>query len=194
MPPSAHRYPRLRYFALGVSVVALCSRLLIYRSDIINTRPLVTAVEYLPWALFVALVAMRWRKGPAVRPLSYAAGAASYYVAMVAWLFWGSAIADRWHRRSFDPTAWRQKDRGDAMWPARLTMVDDLLARHQLRGLSRDSVERLLGPRDDTPCWRDWDLVYWLGPERGLIRIDSEWLVLRLGANGRVSEYRIVRD
>ncbi len=37
-------------------------------------------------------------------------------------------------------------------------------------------------------------MVYWLGPERGLIRIDSEWLVLRLDEGGVVREFRIVRD
>lgn len=76
----------------------------------------------------------------------------------------------------------------------RLAMVDDLLARHPLRGLSRYSVERLLGPRDSTDYFREWDFVYWLGPERGLVRIDSEWLVLKLGLDGRVSDYKIVRD
>jgi hypothetical protein len=39
-----------------------------------------------------------------------------------------------------------------------------------------------------------WPLVYLLGPERGLIRIDSETLVIRLGPDGRVSDYRVVRD
>jgi hypothetical protein len=33
-----------------------------------------------------------------------------------------------------------------------------------------------------------------LGPERGLLRMDSEWLVLRLDSARRVSAYRIVRD
>jgi hypothetical protein len=89
---------------------------------------------------------------------------------------------------------WRRNAAPDPSWPARLTMVDHLLARHPLRGLSRDSVERLLGPRDSTAYWQDWDLVYWPGPERGLFRIDSEWLVARFGPDGRVSEYRIVRD
>jgi hypothetical protein len=37
-------------------------------------------------------------------------------------------------------------------------------------------------------------MVYWLGPERGFIRIDSEWLVLRLDQSDIVREVRIVRD
>jgi hypothetical protein len=73
-------------------------------------------------------------------------------------------------------------------------MATDLLARYPLRGLRRDSVKRLLGLSDSTDYFREWRLVYWLGPERGLIRIDSEWLVLRLGPEGRVSDYRIIRE
>ena len=33
-----------------------------------------------------------------------------------------------------------------------------------------------------------------LGPERGFISIDSEWLVVRFGQGGRVTEYEIARD
>ena len=52
----------------------------------------------------------------------------------------------------------------------------------------------MLGEPPETEYFRDWDLVYWLGPERGFMSIDSEWLVLRLHENGRAAECRIVRD
>jgi hypothetical protein len=53
----------------------------------------------------------------------------------------------------------------------------------------------LLRPADDTSKWRNWDLVYHLGPERkGLFRIDSEWLVIRLDSRRTVVSYRIVAD
>ena len=58
----------------------------------------------------------------------------------------------------------------------------------------RAEIESLLGPADETSYFRRWDFVYWLGPERGFIRIDSEWLVLRFDAEDRVSEFRLVRD
>ena len=140
------------------------------------------------------LALVRITRGRVVRPLAFAAGAASVYVLVVGSLWLGPGIENYWHRREFAPAAWRRNERRDVMWPARLAMVDDLMARHVLRGLSRDSVERLLGSRDSTDYFREWDLVYWLGPERGIIRIDSEWLVLRFGVDGRVSDYRIVRD
>ena len=76
----------------------------------------------------------------------------------------------------------------------RLSMVDALVRTHRLNGMHRDEVIDLLGPPPDTDYFRDWDAVYWLGPERGLMRIDSEWLVLKFGPDDRVTEWAIVRD
>lgn len=74
-------------------------------------------------------------------------------------------------------------------------MVDDLIAQKRLDGLTRTEVESLLGSSDQTEKWKDWHLVYHLGPERrGLFRIDSEWLVIRFDSSGHVSSYRIVGD
>lgn len=50
------------------------------------------------------------------------------------------------------------------------------------------------GSRPGSGYYREWDLVYWLGPERGFYSIDSEWLVVRLGPEGRVSDCQLVRD
>jgi hypothetical protein len=203
------RWPRVAFFALGLLTAALCGWFLVNWLEIATdvfgmkviyaTRPawlraLMAAAQWLPWVALAVLTLVRINRGRVVRPIAFAAGAASVYVLAVGSLFLGPAIENYWHQREFEPVAWRGNDRGDAMWPARLTMVDDLLARHPLRGLSRDSVERLLGPRDSTEYFREWDLVYWLGPERGFFRIDSEWLVLDIGLDGRVSDYRIVRD
>jgi hypothetical protein len=209
MPSLVARHPRVTFFVLGVLTVALCGWLLVHWMEIANdifgmrvmytTRPpwlrlVMSLVKALPWLILAALVAIRIARGPVVRPLSFAIGGATVYVVTLGLLLYGPVIADLLHRRDFDASVWRRNERADALWPTRLTMVDDLLAKDRLRGLSRDSVDRLLGPRDSTNYWTDWDLVYWLGPERGLLRIDSEWLVVRFGPDGRVSEYRIVRD
>lgn len=100
------------------------------------------------------------------------------------------------HRLSFDARRWRDKsaDAGDA-WPTRLRMVDSLMDSRLLDGRTRQQVVDLLGPPDDTSKWRDWDVVYHLGPERkGVFRIDSEWLVIRLDSSRTVASYRTVTD
>lgn len=51
------------------------------------------------------------------------------------------------------------------------------------------------GPSSTRPRGRRpgcWDLVYHLGPERGLISMDSESLVIRLNEEEPIRQYRIV--
>lgn len=52
----------------------------------------------------------------------------------------------------------------------------------------------MLGKPPATDYFSDWDLVYWLGPERGFLSIDSEWLVVKLDQNEVVTDFKIVRD
>jgi hypothetical protein len=94
--------------------------------------------------------------------------------------------------RAFDPVSWR--DESQVQRGVRLGMADWLIARRTLLGKTRAEVVELLGEPPPTGYFGDWDMVYWLGPERGLISIDSEWLVLRLAQNGRVVDNRIARD
>ncbi|HEX8242360.1 MAG TPA: hypothetical protein VF541_02645 [Longimicrobium sp.] len=99
----------------------------------------------------------------------------------------------RGHER-FSAAVWRDTVQAYAELAPRGCMVDDLLASRDLHGLTRAEVVALLGTPPKTGYFREYDLVYWLGPERGPSSIDSEWLVLRLDAAGRVAEYRLVTD
>ncbi len=98
---------------------------------------------------------------------------------------WGTSAS-----KVFDPIAWQ---RADEVRSVRTSMVDDLLRSGHLQDLTRAETEELLGQPTDTSRYDDWDMVYWLGPERGFISIDSEWLVIQL-VNGRVAEARLTRD
>lgn len=50
----------------------------------------------------------------------------------------------------------------------------------------------LLGEPDDTPCFRDYPMVYHLGQERHPFGIDSQWLVIRLNDHGIATESLVV--
>jgi len=93
--------------------------------------------------------------------------------------------------RHFDPSLW-----GNSRTPAsvRLRMADDLVDNKKLIGLTRQEVVARLGEPPKTEYFKEFDLVYYLGPERGFISIDSEWLVLKLGPDGRVKRATIARD
>jgi hypothetical protein len=95
-------------------------------------------------------------------------------------------------RSSFNSEEWKQAEKAED-YP-RLAMVDSLIQSGQLDRKAQDEVLALLGPPTNTSYFSDWDAVYWLGPERGFLRLDSEWLVLRFDAEGRVSDYQLVRD
>jgi hypothetical protein len=129
---------------------------------------------------------MRWPRFPfTIRHLMIAVAIAAGLSGLVAWYV-------RYPGRAFDPIAWsdpRQIDRG-----ARQPMADRLIAWDALRGLTRAEVVRLLGEPLSLGRLFGGDLVYYLGPERGFISVDDEWLVIRLGSDGKVSSARIATD
>jgi hypothetical protein len=97
-------------------------------------------------------------------------------------------------RLPFEQAVWKANPDSSEMDPVRLRMVDDLLAHHNFVGMSRAEIDDLLGSPAPTDKFRDWDLVYWLGPEPGSFRIDSEWLVFKFDKENKVSAYRLVSD
>lgn len=109
------------------------------------------------------------------------------------WFCFGDVIHKRLSRQPFDPAVWKAADRNFTN-TVRIRMVDDLLRRHRFRGMTRGQIIGLIGEPDATEYFKDWDLVYRLGPERGFIGIDSEWLVFRLDGENHVIDFKIVSD
>lgn len=97
-----------------------------------------------------------------------------------------------WNRTSFDSAKWKVGSLAKSKEPIRSYMIDDLLMKHKLEGMTRDEIITLLGEPDDYPSFGGWDLQYYLGPERGLISLDLEWLVIRLDKQNKVSAYKVV--
>ncbi len=93
--------------------------------------------------------------------------------------------------RHFDPSLWGNSRTSASV---RLRMADDLVDNKKLIGLTRQEVVARLGDPPKTEYFKEFDLVYYLGPERGFISIDSEWLVLKLSRDGRVERAAIARD
>jgi len=72
-------------------------------------------------------------------------------------------------------------------------MLTDLLANNRLIGAERNKIIEMLGEPDFKNMRSDDDYVYWLGPERGFISIDSELLILKF-KSGKVSDVLIGTD
>jgi hypothetical protein len=139
------------------------------------------------------MIRRRWRI-PLLLGGAIVVGAVVYLAGGVAWMIGAPKTEDYRHRQPFDSRAWKLDESANREWPTRLRMADDIVDRRILVDKTKTEVLELLGPATPTDKWRSWDLVYWLGPERGFIRIDSEWLVVRFGQDGRVRDVRIVRD
>ena len=162
-----------------------------------------TAWEYLLWiSPFVTIVPLvlairRYRRKPTGWHALLVTGGTLLVIASPVFILFGTLasgeIEERTHRVAFDSAVWKASlERQDD--PIRLRMVDDLLRRYRLRGMREDELIALLGKPPKTDYFSGYQIIYWLGPERGFISIDSEWLAVRVGPNQRVIDARIVRD
>jgi len=94
----------------------------------------------------------------------------------------------------FDSQTWKNTPAESSFDSVRLRMVDSLLDLGILNGKSRSEIIELLGEPDDSRSFSDYDLVWYLGPERGFLSIDSEWLWVDLDENGVAVEVRLGHD
>jgi len=104
------------------------------------------------------------------------------------------AVKEHLHRIPFNSEKWQNHELAEGNDPIRIRMVDDLIRSKRLNGCSREEVRKILGKRTDTEYFEDYELVYWLGPERGFMGIDSEWLVISFDDQGIVQSYGVVHD
>lgn len=83
--------------------------------------------------------------------------------------------------RTFKSDAWKNAVGEQAV--LRKEMLGDLLAQHKIVGLSKLKVVQLLGEPDSKDRYSGEtggsDFNYYLGPEKGFISIDSEWLTIK---------------
>jgi hypothetical protein len=156
-------------------------------------------VGWLPWIAFAIVLVFRFVKGRHVRAGFYFIGTSTPTVLLIGWLLFGVSVADLYHRQEFNAEVWQNQEKieHDIMWPPRLCMVDHLMSSGQLDGLTSNHVIHLLGPPSDESFpygAKSCDIHYYLGPERGFFRVDSEWLFITFGDDGKVDRYWLYRD
>ncbi len=200
------RRQRLLFFLGGLFFSTICGVTLLFWMSIVPystfdqqpawLKDLRRLVEWLPWIAVAVVIIIRLFKDHRVRVGFYFLGTLTPIVVLVGWLILGPFLADLIHRQEFDAELWRNHENvaHDIMWPPRLRMVDNLMSSGRLNNRTRAEVVRMLGEPTEEIYFPGWDMVYWLGPERGFMGIDYEWLVLRLRDNGSVAEYQIVTD
>ncbi len=113
------------------------------------------------------------------------------YVGLVVFLIGKPSVENYLNRKTFNSDEWKNSSSIEA--GSRIKMIDSLLKSHQLIGKTKPEIDSLLGPPTNTGHFREYDYVYWLGPERGTFSIDSEWLAIRFKDN-TVTEAKVVSD
>ena len=104
-----------------------------------------------------------------------------YYLSSLLLIIYGRIDFERW-----------KIDKNGAMG-YRLTIADRIIAQHVLIGLSKKEVIEKLGDDGPTQYFKDYNLVYRIGNERGFLGIDSEWLVMKI-INEKVNSVDILKD
>jgi hypothetical protein len=170
-------------FWLQASWLAIAARLMGRQHIVLDEQPpwirvVSAAVEYTPWLVGASLLVFAVARRRWVPLLAFAASQVFCIAILVGSILLPPVVRDYASRTPFDSARWKAENRRGAEG-TRVHMVDDLLSRHRLEGMPRARVEDLLGKPPESPYFRDYDYVYWLGPERGAFAIDSEWLVIR---------------
>lgn len=197
---------RFLFFFSGFILATTCGFALFYWLDlfrwltsdpklIFDTQPSWLKVAnhitgWLPWVAVAVVLILRFVKGRQVKTGFFFLGTITPYVLLIGYLFFAPVVEDHLNRLPFDSNIWKKGNENEI----RIRMVDDLLYHHKLDGMTRSEVVSLIGEPDVTDYFKEYDMVYRLGMERGFISIDSEWLVFRLNATDVVIEHNIVRD
>lgn len=100
---------------------------------------------------------------------------------LIAFFILAPSIKSYAQRTPFNSEKWKEPvARAE---PIRQKMLPDLLKNHPLIGKTRNEVDLLLGQPPMSSYFKDYDYVYWLGPERNPLGIDSEWLCIKFEDN-----------
>lgn len=93
---------------------------------------------------------------------------------------------------SFDSTEWKN---GETKFDEniRYRMHKNFLKKYEIVGMTEVDLVQLLGPESRTDKFKNWDLVYWMGPEPGAFAIDSIWLLFDI-EDGKVKEFKVTTD
>jgi hypothetical protein len=110
----------------------------------------------------------------------------------------------RWeesHDIEFDLGLWRSgsrariySDTAVQIDAPRIRMCRDFLAHQPWKGKTRDELETWLGKADNFPFGGGWDFNYWVGLQRGVMKLDSAWLCFQFDGHGKAVRAELKRD
>jgi hypothetical protein len=124
-----------------------------------------------------------------LRKVGSRVGLAAGVVAGIAFVFWLLFSCPL----PFAASLWHVSLDGNTL-NTRYRVADGLELSGRLKGMTRSEILGLLGKPPPTDKFDDHGLVYVLGPERGWISLDYEWLLVDFDSTGRASIVTVVSD
>jgi hypothetical protein len=117
---------------------------------------------------------------------------AAGYLLLIGFLSFGPTLKSYLQETNFDSARWKNHLHLDDHDTIKQKMLRDLLSQHKLIGMTVEHINQLLGLPSKTPYFKDYDYVYWLGPEKGL-GVDSQWLCIKF-QEGVVAKADVLTD
>ena len=166
---------------------------------IYDTRPQwlvarMTVASLLPWLSMALMVLLRHWRGPAYRATAFGSGIVAPYLLALASVFLLPTLEDHWHRRGFDSALWKANQADDPLWPDRLCMVDDLLARVTLVVCRAGACGGIAPGQATGTLFRTGGMVYYLGPQRGAFQNGGGSAGCAVWPRRAMVEYQILVD
>jgi hypothetical protein len=76
----------------------------------------------------------------------------------------------------------------------RIKMCRDIIAKKFLLGKTKAEIVDLLGQPDNYPFREPWGFNYWVGLQRGPMKMDSAWLAIRFDDTHHAVEVKMKQD
>jgi uncharacterized protein YpmB len=94
--------------------------------------------------------------------------------------------------KPFDKAEWIAGINDTESPTLRKKMLKNIQSRLLQPGMTQMEIIETLGSSDTDEYFREHDLVYWIGPDSSYI--DSEWLVIDFGEEGKLVSTAVVTD
>jgi len=76
----------------------------------------------------------------------------------------------------------------------RIKMCRGFIANQPWKGKTKEELEVWLGKPDNFPFRNGWDFNYWVGLQRGPMKMDSTWLCFRFDNSGKSVQAELNQD
>ena len=76
----------------------------------------------------------------------------------------------------------------------RIKMCRDFITNQAWKGKTKKELEAWLGKPDNFPFGNGWDFNYWVGLQRGPMKMDSAWLCFLFDNRGKAIKAELMQD